>query len=387
MRILFLSAWYPDKFDKMPGLFVKRHAEAVSLFCEVIVLYISSVEKQNEKYHCEKNIEDGVLTYRIYYLKYNRLLFNGLFKILRFLKAYYIGWRLILKDNKKPDIIHINILTRTGVIALVLSILYKIPYIITEHWTRYLKETSNYHGYMRKFVTRIIVRKAKAITSVTKNLKRAMEQHKLKNNMFFVVPNVVNTEKFKIIEKNEHENKIIFSHISCFVDKQKNISGIISAIHELSKERTDFECHLIGNGPDFPVLKDFSDKLNLTDKFIFFDGLKDEDELLKIINLSEFTLLFSNYENLPVVLLESLACGVPVITTDVGGISEFIGNDQGIFVPRANKNLLIEAIVKLMDEKIVYNRQEIRNYAVSNFSSPIIGAKFYSIYEEVLISG
>jgi glycosyltransferase involved in cell wall biosynthesis len=384
MRILFLSAWYPDKFDKMPGLFVKRHAEAVSLFCEVIVLYISSVEKQKTKYCSEKNDENGLKTYIIYYKRSNKLLFNGIFKILRFLKAYYIGWKLILKDNYKPDIIHVNILTRTGVIAYFLYILYNIPYIVTEHWTRYLRETNNYKGVVRKFITQIIVRNAKAITSVTENLKWAMEQQKLRNNKFYIVPNAVNLEKFKIIENNDQENKIVFSHISCFVENQKNICGIINAVSELSKKRNDFECHLIGYGPDYSLIKNFSDKLNLTDKFIFFDGLKEEEELMKIINRSAFTLLFSNYENLPVVLLESLACGVPVISTNVGGICEFIGREQGLLIEKKNQDLLIEAILKHLNKEAVYNRQEIRNYAKEKFSFQIIGEKFNSIYEEVL---
>ena len=48
MKILFMSHWYPNRYDKMFGLFVQKHAEAVSIYCDVAVLYV----------HADENIKD-----------------------------------------------------------------------------------------------------------------------------------------------------------------------------------------------------------------------------------------------------------------------------------------------------------------------------------------
>ena len=207
-----------------------------------------------------------------------------------------------------------------------------IPYIITEHWSRYISITNTYQGYMRKIVTSYIVKNACAVTTVTNNLKMAMLKCKLKNSNYCIIPNVVDTNLFITGNKTEKHEKVIMTHISCFEEKSKNISGILRVIKKLSDIRQDFECRLVGDGIDRMKSETYALELGIKDKFVFFDGLLEGEDIVKAIEKTDFLLMFSNYENFPVVINEALSCGIPIVATDVGGISEIINEDFGMLV-------------------------------------------------------
>jgi len=394
MHILYLPKWYPHRYDTMHGLFIERHALAVLKYCNISVLYVhadapnNSKQKnvKNPKYEIISSENNGLYTIRIYYAKSN-CKFKPLAAITntyRFIKSNIKGFRIITKSVGKPDIVHIHVLTRLGIIALVNKIINGTPYLITEHWTRYLPTTDTYHGFFRKLLTRIVVKNASAVLPVTENLKNAMISRGLKNKNYKVIPNVVDVDKFHPSLKKNKSNKKKIVHLSCFADKQKNISGILRVIKRLSEQRDDFECYMIGDGVDFEVLKHYSDKLGLTDKFVFFAGLKENDELVEAMNDADFMIMFSNYENLPVVILESYSCGIPVISTKVGGIHEHLNEDLGILVKPKDENEFYEKINFFLDNLNKYNKDKIRKYSVDHFSNEVIGQSLHEVYKQIL---
>ena len=124
-KILFLSAWYPNRNDSMFGLFVKRHARAVMLYDKVNVLYVCADQYLKDKlYETEqKNINDNyeiLVYYRPFNSKYRIL--NQIINSYRYLRAFNIGWRILKKYSGKPDIIHVNILTRAAIPAFFIYI-------------------------------------------------------------------------------------------------------------------------------------------------------------------------------------------------------------------------------------------------------------------------
>ena len=95
-------------------------------------------------------------------------------------------------------------------------------------------------------------------------------------------------------------------------------------------------------------------------------------------------ILFSDYENFPCVLLESLSTGTPVIATKVGGIPEIINEKNGILISK-NENELYEAMKNVLQKKILFdNPENLHRYIENNFSMKIIAQKFDEIYRKVL---
>ncbi len=385
-KILFLSAWYPTHYDSMPGLFVKRHAEILTDFFDVAVLHTLAIDEKPKGYEIEKLIEDKILTIRVYYPKVKTQfpVICQFLKLWRFFKAYLIGLKEIRKHFGLPDLVHANILTRVGLIAIYLKLIYRIPYVITEHWTRYTSERKAFKGVVRKALTKLIVSKSSGISAVSENLKIAMVNYGISNPNFFIVHNIVDCEFFKPNNEPQQNPKKIFSHISCFDDKAKNVTGIIRVIADLSKQRSDFVCLMIGDGPDWPKAIKLADDLGINDKTIKFTGLLEGNELVDVYNQSLFTVLFSNYENMPVVISESFACGKPVVATSVGGIPEIVNESTGILVPPRNEEKLTTAIVYMLDHHREFDAAQIRNYAIDQFGKESVRKQLLQLYHSVL---
>jgi glycosyltransferase involved in cell wall biosynthesis len=95
---------------------------------------------------------------------------------------------------------------------------------------------------------------------------------------------------------------------------------------------------------------------------------------------SDTLVLFSNYENLPCVIVEALACGLSIISTNVGGISEHITSERGILVAPADETALSEALLSMAETHTQYSATSQRAYAIQHFSKQSIAEQFHAIY-------
>lgn len=339
------------------------------MYNDVSVIYVHADENVKEKYEIERSTSNNVNTIKIYYRKPK----SKIVSLIRFFNAN----KLALKQFKKPDLIHVHILTRCGVIALWRKIVHGTPYIITEHWSRYLPG-NDFSGFLRKTMTKIIVKNATAVTTVTENLAKAMQNHGLKNKNYVVLPNVVDVNLFKPIEKKNSKVKII--HVSCFEDKSKNISGLIDALAILERRDVEYQCVFIGEGIDFEAMKEYAaTKLNPLD--IRFTGLLQGQALADEMASGDFLVLSSNYENMPVVILEALACGLPVVSTDVGGIKEMVDGNCGILVPAKDSEKLADAMQTIITN-LNYDTNTLRNKVLSKYSYEAVGNFLDGIYKK-----
>ena len=164
------------------------------------------------------------------------------------------------------------------------------------------------------------------------------------NKNYRVINNVVDNKFFEKLEITTTTERIKILNVTCFNDKQKNISGILKVINKLYKKRTDFEITLVGDGIDFQEMIEFAREMEIDPGVIKFTGLLEGSELVNVYKQCDFTILFSNYENIPVVISESLACGKPVISTNVGGIAEHIDESNGILISRGDESGLFNSI-------------------------------------------
>jgi len=386
LHVLFLPAWYPYDDDPMSGLFVQNHARAIAQFQKVTVVHAEAKQSLSEKLQLSVTEQNGFPEILVYYRKItgNFPLLTPIIKTVRLRQAICKGIEYLEKQYGKPDIIHAHILTRYGVFAYFLSRRWKIPYVITEHWSRYLPaRKKEFKGVLRKFFTRLVVRKAAAILPVTQNLAKAMQAHKLHNKHYQVIPNVVDTNLFIPASQKPGKNTFHFIHISCIDNRSKNITGLLDAVKLLAEKRQDFDLTIVGDGPDMETIKTYTKKLGLT-AFVAFTGLLTGHNLVAEIQKHHCLVMFSNFENMPVVINEAFACGLPVIAPDVGGISEHLSNDKGLLIKPKDTSGLQDAMLQMMKNYDKYDSQEIRQYAVDNFSYEQVGKQLNKIYSDTI---
>ena len=375
-HIIFLARWYPHRYDPMFGLFVQRHAEAAALYNDVSVVYVHPDDNAHNKYEIihESSGTDAihrVSTIRVYYRKSK----SKIISLFRFFKANKIAFKRLTP----PDIIHVHVLTRLGIIAWWQKIVHGTPYIITEHWSRYLPG-NNFNGFLRKKLTKLAVRRASAVTTVSEDLAKAMQNHGLTNSNYMVLPNVVDINVFKIIPHQNAVTKII--HISCFEDKSKNISGLLESLKILKDRQIPYQAVLIGDGMDYKLMRQKALDMQLNDN-VSFTGLLQGQDLTDALASGDFLVLSSNYENMPVVILEALACGLPVVSTNVGGISEIINENNGILVPPHDVEQLADAMQTMIAIHKNYDADTLRNSIIKKFSNENVGKLLDDIYKKL----
>jgi glycosyltransferase involved in cell wall biosynthesis len=381
-KVLFLARWYPDRYDPMTGLFIKRHAEVAAGFADVAVLYLRAAPEEKRSFEIVQTLENNVNTVIVYYGTKPGFTFlpAKTRAAILFVLAFIKGYRFLLEKWGRPDLIHVNVLTRLGIFALWLRIFSGIRYVITEHWSRYLPITGTYTGFFRKIFTRIIVSNAETVSTVSQNLANAMQSHGLSNNRYMVLPNVVDTDSYLTDPQKQKDEKIRFVHISCFEDRSKNISGLLNVISKLTALRNDFECFMVGEGIDLDRMKALATELGLTKNHLTFTGLLENEKLVEAYQNSFFMVMFSNYENMPVVISESFSCGLPVVATSVGGIPEYVNETNGRLVNAADETALLAAIVFMLDHYNDFDKDLIRKNALGIFGKQAVAEKLQDLY-------
>ncbi len=382
LKVLFLPALYPHKRDSMFGLFVRKHALAVRNHCRVLVLHTHpSPEESKITFNTHK--EGNLTEITVYFPHKNQGLANRTKNLLQWYKATKMGFRLMKKEWGLPDITHVHIITRIAIPALWLKIFHRIPFVVTEHWSRYLDANNLALGRISKIFTRRIIRASSNLGVVSARLGESMRRQGLCRH-YSLTPNVVNTELFKPATKKINAPVKTMVHISCFEEKSKNMSGILKAVKNLSQQRQDFRLKMIGTGVDLQKSIEQAKELNIYNTFVEFEGLKEGRELSEILAQADFSLLVSHYETFGIVVYESLACGVPVLVSDVADFKKDISPQFGHVIKNNTPESITEGMNRMLSEHNTFNPEDMRKFVVSNFSEKYVGMKICQLYEQIL---
>ena len=372
LHVLFLSSWFPSKTHPTLGNFVQRHAEAVALFANITVLYLSKNNKTSA-FEIEDEVEGNVRIVRVYY-RSNGMLFRSRIQALK------KGIAHINFNQNKPDIVQLNMVWPEGWQALFIQRKWKIPFVISDNWTGYHPNERSPLPFHVKRYMRFIANRSKLLLPVTMQLEKAMRALGF-NKSSVIVPNVVNTAYFKNEKKNEIHTYVHLSHLD---NEHKNIEGILSAWKIFSDQTEDVILELGGDG-DIPHWKKRSLEIGIRKNSITFFGTLDQQEVAKKMNASHTFVLFSNYENLPLVMIEAMASGMNVIATRVGGIAEQMGFCKwNKLIDAKNEAQLLHALNESHSELNEINREEISEYATNHFSFEAVGKQFMNAYEQAL---
>ena len=390
MNILHLLSWFPTPDDPTLGNFCVRMIDALPEECHSVILSVCDGKGMTKSFEV-KEIKGQHLTHVQIYIRPPKT--NALRK-LKMLRMYQYGLNYIKKRFFEPDLIHLHVTYPLGQVALLWKKLFSYKYVLTEHWTIYQPQNQDVLvGGLKKKIVRI-ANNAELIMPVSLDLQRCMEGHGVRNR-FRVIYNLVNTDIFKLrpsidfslrteLRRNDmqgDDGKKRILHISTLRDEAKNFSGILRTIERLRQQRDDFELHVIHDyeATDF---KAFVKEHNLSD-CVIFHGKKTSAEVAEAYQQADFFVLFSNFENLPCVIVEAFASGVPVLSTAVGGIAEILSPERGILIPQGDENALLQGMNQLLDHCHEYDREAIRNYAVKTFAAQNIGKQIFETYQEV----
>ena len=377
MNILHILSWFPTPDDPTLGNFCVRMIDALPEECHSVILSVCDGKDMTKPFEV-KEIQGAHHTHVQIYIRPPKV--NAIRK-LKMLRMYQVGLKYIKKHFFEPDLVHLHVAYPLGQVALLWEKLFGCKYVMTEHWTIYQPQNKDVLvGRLKKKIVKI-ANNAELIMPVSLDLQHCMEGHGV-HNRFQVIYNLVNTDIFRLGEAKT-ENKKHLLHISTLRDEAKNFSGILRVIEKLKQQRNDFELHVI-HDYEAPEFKAFVAEHHLTD-CVIFHGKKTSAEVAEAYQKADFFVLFSNFENLPCVIVEAFASGVPVLSTSVGGIAEIVSDERGILIPQGDEEALLQGMNQMLDHCREYDREAIRDYAIKTFAAQNIGRQIFEVYKEVVI--
>lgn len=240
------------------------------------------------------------------------------------------------------DIIHGHYLFPAGAAAVDVGSKHKIKTYVTAHGSD-MFEMYKKQSFMRPFIKKVL-KKADVVFAVSNALKdeilaTGVSGIEAKTRLYW---NSVDIDKFSLDNKNtlESNGKPIILFVGNII-KRKNVNLILEA-KKLSK--TDYEVVVIGDGPLKNELESKVEKESIPD--VRFLGSRNDVE--NIIPGCDVLVLPSFSESFGLVLIEALACGKPVIGSNVGGIKEIINDDVGLLINPNDASTLSDAIDKII---------------------------------------
>lgn len=374
-KILWLVSWYPNKYDLFDGDFIQRHARAAALYDDIHVLFVKPAEQQ-ETIETERKEAHGVVE-QIIYLPVRKGKLGRLKSQLQWQKEFRSAAREII-HAERPDLVHVHIPWKAGLIALWVKRQYKIPYLLTEHWGIYntvVEDNIHTKSFFVRYLLKKIYRGASLFISVSKFLGNGVNQTLVKK-AFYVIPNVVDTKVFKpSADKNE---RFTFLHVSNMVPL-KNVDGILAAFAQFVKS-TGRNAHLILIGNRDDKYDAIAKKLGLTKEVVSFRGEVAYSEVAAAMRCAHVLVLNSDIENSPCVIGEALCSGLPIIATNVGGIPELVNRNNGVLIDRNDTHSLARAMEQVYENYPKFRTDEIALNAKQFFALSVIGRNFHELY-------
>jgi N-acetyl-alpha-D-glucosaminyl L-malate synthase BshA len=262
----------------------------------------------------------------------------------------------------------------------------EVPIVTTLHGTDITLVGS--HPHYKTAVT-FSINKSDAVTSVSQSLKDdTLRLFDIKNDIK-VIPNFIDLEKhvshFTDCQRAmlADDNERVITHISNF-RPVKRIDDVIKVFYKIQKE-IPAKLMMVGEGPEKEPAELLCEKLGIEDKVKF---LGKSSEIDKILCFSDLFLLPSETESFGLAALEAMASGVPVISSNTGGIPEV--NEHGVSGYLSNvgdiDDMAKNALKILSDEAILLKFKDQAKKASHQFDIHTIVPFYEAVYNEALVN-
>lgn len=246
-----------------------------------------------------------------------------------------------LAVSKDTDVIHAQWLY-SGIIALFLRRMRGIPYVVTLRGTDVAKAQK---GKLSALIASWVMKKASAITTVNQEMKTWVIAQGISNDTVSVIRNGV--ERQALQKKNPEDAICRFIFVGSLV-QGKGVDYLIEALASVHALEKNIHLLIVGDGEEMDDLKTDVHEKGLSD-IVTFSGTKASDQIPKLMLASDCLVLPSLSEGIPNVVLEAMACGLPVVASSLPGICEVLKNEETGFlvspkdVAGLSKSLLVLA--------------------------------------------
>lgn len=385
MKILMISRSYHPDYGGAE-VFVKEIAERSAQDGHIVLVLTHAIKGSPRT-----EVFNGVKIIRVSHpISIEKSTSSHLPSIMFIFPAILQAMRVVIKEN--ISVIHCHG-SMSSLCGYIIKKLFKKKLVITVQGGDigdYPESTGGFCGVLKP-VIRTYLGAADAITCVSTHLVGvAINKFGAKN--IKLIPNGVDMSMFKSTDDKEtfkknlniEEKRIIIS-VSRLTPKN-GIDYLIRAFPEILARFSDTRLILLGGGKQEEEIKKLKRELGVQDKITLIDHVP-HAEIKKYLSIADVFIRPSLDEGFGIAFIEAMACGIPVIGTNVGGIPDIIkNNENGIIIEPRNEKQIINSILNLLNNKDLAEKLSAKGheYVKKQFNWDNIYKKMKSVYEEVI---
>lgn len=367
MKICIVTTMFPKYLGDSYGPFVFEEAKFLSM--KDVEVHVITQHNQGAAY---EEIIEGVYVHRFKWLEpkdFKALIyFTGIidnFRLLTYLISLFFNLILITR-RYDIELYHAHHTIPTGFVAILVAKIMHVPVVITAHLMDITTHGAdvgpleNIVDFESNFFFRRLImfslNSAKKIIAVSDDLSKKIALMGVNKNSL-ILRNAVDINRFKPSKNMDmrHFNKIndddvlilFIGHLETF----KGIFELLDAFREINSKHENVKLMIIGEGHDEQKVRDTVSNFNLND-YIIFTGKISPETIQNYYQMADIFTLPSYTEGLPLVVIEAMACGLPVVVSTAGGIPELVKEGvNGFLVKPKDKVVLRKKLEILVDNR------------------------------------
>lgn len=303
------------------------------------------------------------------------------------------GLRYLQVREFDPDVIHTQTFFGVGFEALITSRMLKKPLIGTNHTA--IKEFLRYNPLESKWVDDLIVKyvnwyygQCLLVTGPSQSVFEEMDRDGFKKKGI-PLSNPIDTETFRPLPDREGIRKKLgigkypIVHAGRFA-KERSIDVIIRALPLVKKEIPEAELVLCGRGPDEQELRTLAKSLNVIDS-VKFIGFVEQQVLVEVYNSGMVFAITSTADTQSMVMMQAMACGVPVVGVRARALPEYINDSNGFLIEPGDEKALAQRIVEILkDEGLQKRLGDGGRKTAERYSTPAVVSEWESLYTRAI---
>jgi L-malate glycosyltransferase len=371
-KILFIPHSYPPigANNRFSGIFNRELVMAADLYDSVAVLVYNSRSQRLPTLHMKHVLDDGVPTWYATFGRSPIPKTSWLSSRFNFKRAI----NQVVDEWGKPDLIHTQ--DSYAFPAIKASRHLDVPYVMSQH----------YSSLTMKPIKKRLLKKYQWVFNQVEYVLPANKfaktdyQHLGLNARVRWLPNALDP---RIFYYGEAPREKWLLHASGFTPP-KRFPDIVLAFAQIVVKNPQTILHLAGDGPAAPELRSLAKK-QLPEGTYQFHGHLSKPELADLMRRCSGFVLPSEYETFGCVLMEAMACGLPVLTTRQGGIPAVVGEGQGLFVEVGDIEAIAQGMQKLLDGTHGIDAKRVSEDVRVRFSRETVGKILQEVYQVAIV--
>jgi glycosyltransferase involved in cell wall biosynthesis len=376
-NVVIAPEWYPWPDRPGLGVWVREQARAVGRQHGVAVIACTPDDGMVGRHSVSDEVEDGIRVLRVRHAPGRVSQFGFAYRVAGMMAAL----ARLRAGGFEPDIVHAHVFS-SGLPALVLGWRCGVPVIVSEHFSGLpLGLLSRWD----RMIARFVFRGAALVTAPSEDLARHVRTLAPRARIR-IAPNPVDTDVFRPAASGDQpRNGGVRALNVGALKERKGHEQLLRALAVARDARPDLRLEIVGDGPLRDDLMALAQELRIEDA-VSFTGSVTKEEVAVRMRAAHFFVLPSLWENAPVVAIEAMASGLPVLASRVGGIPEIVGAEAGVLVPADDVARLAAGLSEMAASWAGFDRAGLAGAAHARYGLDAVCGIWNVIYREVVSS-